>query len=48
VHIYAYLGNIAIEKVGLKMSYDGGNRTLFDAILMDFVMPNMNGPTGKN
>jgi signal transduction histidine kinase/CheY-like chemotaxis protein len=35
----------AIEKVKTRMARNGGQSQYFDAILMDFVMPNMDGPT---
>jgi PleD family two-component response regulator len=40
-------GVIALEKVKAKMSgvTYGSEKDSFDAILMDFVMPNMDGPT---
>ena len=38
-------GLIAVEKVKQKMAENEGKR-VFDAILMDFVMPHMDGPTG--
>jgi CheY-like chemotaxis protein len=39
----------AVEKVKTKMNSNAGvegGKTQYDAILMDFVMPNMDGPTG--
>ena len=35
----------AIEKVKTRMARNDGQSKCFDAILMDFVMPNMDGPT---
>jgi hypothetical protein len=43
-----YLGVSAIEKVRMKMSCEVSEKNRYDAILMDFVMPNMDGPTGEN
>lgn len=40
----AYDGLCAIEKVKERMNRTEGKKS-YDAILMDFVMPNMNGPT---
>eukprot|EP00596_Hydrurales_sp_CCMP1899_P006126 CAMPEP_0119051942 /NCGR_PEP_ID=MMETSP1177-20130426/73387_1 /TAXON_ID=2985 /ORGANISM="Ochromonas sp, Strain CCMP1899" /LENGTH=205 /DNA_ID=CAMNT_0007031315 /DNA_START=714 /DNA_END=1331 /DNA_ORIENTATION=- len=38
-------GLIAIEQVQRRLSIGNGDKTTYDAILMDFVMPNMDGPT---
>ena len=38
-------GLAAVEKVKAKMSGAEGERRVYDAVLMDFVMPNMDGPT---
>jgi CheY-like chemotaxis protein len=38
-------GLIALEKVEQKMADTGGGRQEYDAILMDFIMPNVDGPT---
>jgi CheY-like chemotaxis protein len=38
-------GLLAIEKVKAKMSSSEANKACYDIILMDFVMPNMDGPT---
>jgi CheY-like chemotaxis protein len=38
-------GLIAIEQVQRRLFIGNGDKTTYDAILMDFVMPNMDGPT---
>lgn len=42
-------GLVAVEMVKQRIGYDnGGNGKPFDAILMDFMMPNMDGPTAAS
>jgi CheY-like chemotaxis protein len=41
------LGIIAVEKVKKITLILDVNKTQYDAVLMDFIMPNMAGPTGK-
>jgi signal transduction histidine kinase/CheY-like chemotaxis protein len=38
-------GRYAVEKVKARMASASGGASTYDAILMDFVMPNMDGPT---
>jgi CheY-like chemotaxis protein len=45
--IIRLLGIIAVEKVKTRKLSADFEKTQYDAILMDFTMPNMDGPTGK-
>ena len=41
-------GRIALQKVSDKMGHSDPSRRSYDAILMDYVMPNMDGPTATS
>lgn len=45
--IIRLLGIIAVEKVKTRKLGADSKKTQYDAILMDYTMPNMDGPTGK-